>query len=334
MFGRILALTIVVVELSWGQQNNRADSLVAEVASFARTGTSWRAEGSIVTKGADGKEQPPEEFRIAYQLAPSIRARLEIVGGPNPLLRICDGASQWIYYRTTNNYVRVMLPKIGPCADPINAWPLLSETMQSPVFAGNDSVITGDTRRCRIVRGTNAGPPQSPVRRPIDLCVDPTSKLIFRFQTEESSPTRRVKTFMFSSLERNVRLDPDLFKFHPPEGSSEIAIINWLDPGAPPTDSAYRISDQMGMPELVSIVPPTPKFPAAVLPPNSAVVLAVEVNPNGMVQNIKVNYSLGKDIDNNAIEAVKKWRFEPATQDGKPITVVTAIAILFSASSP
>jgi TonB family protein len=131
-----------------------------------------------------------------------------------------------------------------------------------------------------------------------------------------------------------VGLDPDLFKFHPPEGSSEIAIINWLDPGAPPTDSAYRISDQMVMPELVSIVPPTPKFPPPTLPPNSAVVLAVEVNPNGMVQNIKVNYSLGKDIDNNAIEAVKKWYFEPATQDGKPITVVAAIAILFSGSSP
>ena len=190
MLGRILALTVIVVASSWGQRNNRADSaesLIAEVASFARNGASWRAEGSIVTKGADGKEQPPEQFRIAYQLARSIRARLEIVSGSNPLLRICDGASQWTYYRNTN-HVRVMLPKIGPCADPINAWPLLSETMQSPVFAGNDSVVAGGTRECRVVRGTNAGPPQSPISRPIDLCVDPARKLIFRFTTHESSP--------------------------------------------------------------------------------------------------------------------------------------------------
>jgi TonB family protein len=334
VFCRILILTFVLFGSSWGQQNKPADSFVGEIASFARTGTSWWAEGSIVNKGADGKEQPPEHFRIAYQLAPKILARLEITNGPNPLLRICDGASQWTYFPNTKSYVRALLPKIGPCAYPLNAWPLLSETMPSPMFAGTDRVtFYGRPRECEVVRGKFFISAQNAVRSFITMCVDPASKLIARFQTEDISPKSRVQTFTFLSLERNAQLNPDLFQFHPPEGSNELAVIDWLDPIATPTNSAFRVSDEMEIPQLISLAAPTTR-----LPPNPGfssigVVLVAEVNADGNVQNIKVAHSLGTDLDNQALEAVKKWRFEPATKDGKPITVVTTIGVLFRRSS-
>jgi TonB family protein len=334
-FGRILILTLVVFESSWGQQSKPADSFVGEVASFARTATSWWAEGSMVTKGADGKEQPPEHFRIAYQLTPTVGARLEITSGPNPLVRICDGASQWTYYPNTKSYVRVLLPKIGPCAYPLNAWPLLSETMRSPMFSGTDRVTFYGRRlrQCEVVRGKFFISAQNALRRSITLCVDPASGLIARFQTDDISPGSRVQIFTFFSLERNAQLNPDLFQFHPPEGSNEVALINWLDPIATPTDSAFRISDQMEIPQLISLA-----APATRLPPNPSfssigVVLVAEVNADGTVENIKVIHSLGTDLDNDALEAVRKWRFEPALKDGKPVTVITTIGVLFSGSS-
>lgn len=329
MCRRIIFLLIVGVGSGWGQQNGQATSFVADVATFARTGTSWKGEGSLLTKGTDGKVQL-ENFRIAYQLGSSIRARLEITNGSNPLLRVCDGSSQWTYYANTNSYVRVMLPKIGPCADPINAWPPLSINIPSPVFAGKDVVKFNGPREFTIVRGKNVLSVQNPTNLVTTLCVDPTTKLILRFQTEASFPIPLTRTYTFSSLERNVPLDASLFQFHPPDGSAQIAIINWLDPTVPATDSALRITDQMIIPQLTTIVAPVPRFPPPSLLHNSAVVMGAEVDGQGMVQNVKVNYSLGKDLDNDAIEAVKKWRFESATQDGKPVAVVVAIAVFFS----
>ena len=328
VLGRTIVLLIVGIGSGWCQQNKGASSLIADVSTFARTGTSWRGEGSLLTKGP-GKEQL-EHFRIAYQLGSSNRARLEITSGPNPLVRICDGSSQWTYYPSTNSYVRVMLPKIGPCAYPINAWPPLVITIPSPVFVGKDVVTFKGPRECTIIRGQNSVSLQNPNRLFTTLCVDPATDLILRFQTEASFPTPLQQIYTFSSLERNIPLDPDTFQFHPPEGSTEIAIINWLDPTAPPSDSAFRVTDQMTIPELTNLVAPVPRFPPPLLPPNSAVILAAEVNTDGMVQNIKVKYSLGRDLDNDTIEAVKKWHFQPAIKDGKPITVVVAIAVLFS----
>lgn len=144
---------------------------------------------------------------------------------------------------------------------------------------------------------------------------------------------RLEQTYTFSSLERNIELDPNLFQFHPPDGSTQIAIISWLDPASPPTDSAFRITDQMTIPQLTDIVAPAPRFPSPVLPPNSAVVLAAEVNGDGMVQNIRVNHSLGTDLDTDAIDAVKKWHFQPAFKDEQPVTVVVVIGVLFSGPS-
>jgi TonB family protein len=330
MFGRILILTVFVFECGWGQQNETANSFVAKIAGFARTGTSWWAEGSIVNNGADGKEQPPEHFRIAYQLAPKILARLEITSGPNALLRICDGASQWTYYPNTKSYVRVLLPKIEPCAYPLNAWPLLSVTMPSPMFAGTDRVY-GHPRECEVVRGKFSA--RDAVRRSITMCVDPASGLIARFQTEDISPKSRVQTFTFFSLERNAQLNPDLFEFHPPEGSSEVASIDWLDPIATPTNTAFRISDEIEVPQLINLAAPTLAVSSRPSSSRNAVVMSAEINADGIVQNIKVNRSLGADLDNNAREAVRKWRFEPAIKDGKPITVVIGLAVYFPASS-
>jgi TonB family protein len=61
------------------------------------------------------------------------------------------------------------------------------------------------------------------------------------------------------------------------------------------------------------------------------VVLQVEVDPSGRVAMtpIRVIRSLGLGLDEKAIEAVKQWKFKPATKNGTPITAKATIEVSF-----
>jgi TonB family protein len=59
------------------------------------------------------------------------------------------------------------------------------------------------------------------------------------------------------------------------------------------------------------------------------VVLTVTVSPSGKVTNVKVLSGLGMGLDEKAIEAVRRWKFEPATKDGKPVAVQVAVEVTF-----
>jgi len=57
--------------------------------------------------------------------------------------------------------------------------------------------------------------------------------------------------------------------------------------------------------------------------------LRIEVNTNGLAQNIVVSQSLGLGLDDRAIDAVKKWRFNPGKVNGKAATVVAYVEVNF-----
>ena len=59
------------------------------------------------------------------------------------------------------------------------------------------------------------------------------------------------------------------------------------------------------------------------------VLLSIVVTAEGTVRDPKVTQSLDKDLDKNAVECVKKWKFEPATKDGKPVATHVALEISF-----
>ncbi len=58
-------------------------------------------------------------------------------------------------------------------------------------------------------------------------------------------------------------------------------------------------------------------------------VLSVVVGPDGLAHEIKVTNTLGLGLDEKAIEAVRKWRFEPAMKDGKPVNVLISVQVNF-----
>lgn len=59
------------------------------------------------------------------------------------------------------------------------------------------------------------------------------------------------------------------------------------------------------------------------------VILSVVVTPEGNVRDLRVIKSLERTLDQQAIAAVSKWKFEPATKDGKPVAVHLSTDVSF-----
>jgi periplasmic protein TonB len=60
------------------------------------------------------------------------------------------------------------------------------------------------------------------------------------------------------------------------------------------------------------------------------VVLELVVRRDGTVSDVKVLRRLGAGLDDRAIQAVRQWRFAPATRHGTPVDVIVQVAVDFN----
>jgi TonB family protein len=60
------------------------------------------------------------------------------------------------------------------------------------------------------------------------------------------------------------------------------------------------------------------------------VTLQIVVRTDGTAGNIQVIRSLGGGLDEAAIEAIKQWRFRPASRNGTPVDVTISVVINFA----
>lgn len=58
-------------------------------------------------------------------------------------------------------------------------------------------------------------------------------------------------------------------------------------------------------------------------------VLSIIVEPDGSTSHIRVVKPVGHGLDEKAVDAVKTWKFKPATLNGKPVAVQIAVEIKF-----
>ena len=96
-----------------------------------------------------------------------------------------------------------------------------------------------------------------------------------------------------------------------------------------PTSDAPHIGNGIAPPKPVFKPEPEYTDEARAAKYEGTVVLAVEINSEGIAQNIRVIRGLGFGLDQNAIDSVSKWRFQPATKDGVPVTVQANIEVNF-----
>jgi len=60
-----------------------------------------------------------------------------------------------------------------------------------------------------------------------------------------------------------------------------------------------------------------------------SVLLAIDVDADGRVTNVRVLRSLGLGLDERAIAAVQKWKFRPAMAGGRPVTARAQVQVTF-----
>lgn len=59
------------------------------------------------------------------------------------------------------------------------------------------------------------------------------------------------------------------------------------------------------------------------------VLLRVVIDEKGFPREIGVTRPLGLGLDEKAMEAVRRWRFKPATRDGKPVAMEAVVEVNF-----
>jgi TonB family protein len=91
----------------------------------------------------------------------------------------------------------------------------------------------------------------------------------------------------------------------------------------------YRPGGRVSAPRLVSQVKPTYTADALDARIEGSVVLEVVVTREGRAGDIRVLRSLESGLDQQAIAAVREWRFEPGRLAGVPVDVVVTAALDF-----
>ena len=84
-----------------------------------------------------------------------------------------------------------------------------------------------------------------------------------------------------------------------------------------------------------------PPMPTKTVPPtypkelkregvSGMVTVSITVDENGAVQNPVVKKSTRPEFEEPALDAVSRWKFEPAKKDGKPVAVQVVVPVKFS----
>lgn len=89
----------------------------------------------------------------------------------------------------------------------------------------------------------------------------------------------------------------------------------------------YRTSDGASAPVLLNKIEPQYTEEARAGRIQGVTLLYAEIGTDGAAHNIKVTRSLEPGLDQQAIDAVSQWQFQPGQKDGAEVTVASTIEI-------
>jgi TonB family protein len=98
---------------------------------------------------------------------------------------------------------------------------------------------------------------------------------------------------------------------------------------AQPAVEAVSLTDDITPPKLREVATPEYTAEAKKKKIEGSVTLLIVVDKKGEVTNAKVIKGLGYGLDENAVVAVKEWRYKPAEKDGEPIAVKMEVSVDF-----
>jgi len=91
----------------------------------------------------------------------------------------------------------------------------------------------------------------------------------------------------------------------------------------------YKIGGDVSQPAILYKVEPEYTVEAREAKIEGTVRLEVEITPQGTAESIRVVQSIDPGLDDNAITAVRSWRFKPGKKDGEAVTVAATIEVNF-----
>jgi TonB family protein len=114
-----------------------------------------------------------------------------------------------------------------------------------------------------------------------------------------------------------------------PQSSSRPASPTPNSPPPTQNDLSHPGSSRTTPPH--ALYTPDPDYPieARKAKVQGVVTLKLTVSPDGTTKDIQMVKHLRSDLDANAVDAVRRWKFEPATKDGKPVAVSVNIDVAF-----
>jgi protein TonB len=130
---------------------------------------------------------------------------------------------------------------------------------------------------------------------------------------------------------------PDAAQRAPAAAPGEARIIDEPPPPPPvpvaPGDSAAPVAAARGNDTPVPISRPAPNYPQEALRRNAGGMVRVRVTvaTDGSVDRLEVAEGSGnRYLDRAAMEAVRRWRFQPAMRDGQPVVADVVVPIVFN----
>jgi TonB family protein len=115
----------------------------------------------------------------------------------------------------------------------------------------------------------------------------------------------------------------------PSSGQSTAANAIPSLPGATAPDPVYRAGNGVSKPTLAKKIEPDYSEIARKLRAQGEAILYAVIRSDGTAENFRVMSSLGYGLDEKAIEAVRKWRFNPGMKDGKAVAVAATFEVRF-----
>ena len=98
-----------------------------------------------------------------------------------------------------------------------------------------------------------------------------------------------------------------------------------------PDGPVYRVSARQGVTAPKQVYAPEPEFSekARKAGEQGTVTVSLIVGTDGKPRDVTVSCSSAPDLNENALDAVKSWKFEPGTAHGKPVMVEISVEVQF-----
>jgi TonB family protein len=129
--------------------------------------------------------------------------------------------------------------------------------------------------------------------------------------------------------------EPEPIRIDEPEPEIDLPEVDDIVfgiPDAPPVaepEGPIHVGGDVTKPEKLSAPPPQYTEIARKARIQGVVIVQAIIDKTGTVTNVKVLKGLPMGLSEQAVEAIKKWKFSPATLNGKPVDVYYNLTVNF-----